>query len=299
MLLLIDPFPRLLPQLQSLKDAQVILEVVIVIQSDDFDSFRLVDLRTFDHVLAGLLMSATPKLKDMQYEEAAFKALIVRLCTARVRHTFPESTPIISTIIANLMDTVIREHQLDTPQRIIDLLEFCYRTGNEECCRSVLAVIAGPDFATLKTMLNILVPLLGKLSLFLQQRGAQPSAEPYASLFKEIVLHFVMNVMPPRPLNPTALVAKMTAYECPCEDCPTLVTFLTTAPTPDEAEEAKSHSFLGIGFVRKQHLEKQLEKHGGTAIASWETLQPTKSEDRYSVRFRGPVQLKQGLKVST
>jgi hypothetical protein len=204
--------------------------------------------------------SVMPKLITLPCNEAGWKAVIEELHSRRkmppaelgdiYRRTAHDMT---NTYAAKAPIRAIRGGSYMSAMKASPTFAFCFTMGGPASLHVAVQRALAASLGSAQSIITELVPLFGELVTLTRRHHASLSWEPFALTIRQILLAWtslVLGSQPSKTAAVPALEAILARYQCMCEDCLRVKTFLRG--------NSASFDLWSIGAQRRTHVEKEL-----------------------------------------
>lgn len=230
---------------------------------------KIIDVENPSHDV-GATGAATGTIK---YDEKVYRGLITLL------HAKGSHLPGAQSIIKGLLERVMTTTDLPTSATIVNLLDFCWEMDNANVCVLLCWRIITKGFLTIKSISNLLLPLIPELVSFVRRRNMEITSKPYSIVFMNIMFAWKSVALGTKPADPYSNLALLMDNPCPCNDCRSVMEFLVGDTVGGTLEVER------IGALTRKHVEERLERYRravAVSVASWETIQTSRHGLRVS-----------------
>ncbi|KAI0714887.1 hypothetical protein C8Q76DRAFT_784084 [Earliella scabrosa] len=238
-----------------------------------------------------VLTHIVPKLEELRLPSAAIRVLAEELDAHHQPLIASTSQEELNTVIARLVKVyasvvdlssipVITTTQFWKPQPpprlptldtrlILDALELCIRLNVPDACSSIVSRVLSHKPSQREQCRDLLLSLIPALKSLLAKYRYAFTAEPYAPLFRSMMVFWVDRILgvQPAPEASAAELKRMQNWTCVCAYCIQVRAFL-------QNEAAQTRSWERVGARIRGHLEKELGKYCWNS-ASWEKITTT------------------------
>jgi hypothetical protein len=199
-------------------------------------------------------------MQQLAWNEDAWRGIIEAL--HEHRDVTGLNHDILGSAIAPLAKTFASQVSMtDYTMRLYGLgrvLELCLKTGGVDAAGIFLERALQPETRTAPKAEDDLFSLVPDIRRIALAQARAPTADPFASASRSIMLLYIQKELPPRPHDPEAesCIANIANWRCQtagCEDCPAVKDFLTSQPGTEL-------TLARIGAVRRKHVEQQLSR---------------------------------------
>ncbi|KDQ12005.1 hypothetical protein BOTBODRAFT_57070 [Botryobasidium botryosum FD-172 SS1] len=210
-----------------------------------------------------------PKFKSLARDTTACRVIIHQL-RARENQLSPlAANSSISAIITDLLkSTIQRLSPFKKASALVDMLELCYETGNRPCFVDVLSPLLNNEPLTAELLESFILAFLPAIAKFLSAHQVDPTADPFASFYKQVVTTWTRGVLGSKPAAMSSYMNSIRTIPSHCDLCKSVIRFLTLSTD-------KSLYLDRIGAPGAKHLEQQLNKSTVHTMATWKTIMST------------------------
>jgi len=178
-------------------------------------------------------------------------------------HLIPVAS-VVTQILRMMVKKIPQDDEIGT--NVIIVLELCHSTRNLAPISTALRRMLDPGSTENTSYIeNTLVPFALALKRFTVDREIPPTSQPYADIFKLVLMKWLAKVLGPKPHDVDVPVTIMQNVSGHCDGCHDVARFFRA-----EKEEVLALEY--IGSVKRKHLEKQLQKHASEGVAKWNMI---------------------------
>jgi hypothetical protein len=204
--------------------------------------------------------SVMRRLITLPWDEAGWKAVIEELHSRRkmppaelgdiYRRTAHDMT---NTYATKAPIRAISDGFYSSTMKASPTFAFCFTMGGAASLHVAVQRALAASVGSAQSITTELVPLFEELVTLPRRYHASPAYEPFASAIRQILLAWtslVLGSQPSKTASVPALEAILAQYQCMCEDCLRVKTFLRG--------NSASFDLWSIGAQRRMHVEKEL-----------------------------------------